>query len=348
MYNIGVITLTPPSPPPSPLSPLSSLLPRIPPPPLLLPLPTCRDIIPEADMPPLKRARFAASPYEFEIGESFAAAASRQPRCTLTRGTKLDLMTALEEVKESVIDMATRHRQDSEEFYTRHQDAQDNRAVLQACMRETRYYRHMAIVTDREAMYARQAWTHSMDRIRESQAEIRVLQAETRALQRDKMPQNKTPMTDVAIKEWIAQDVTDALADYEANRSSRNSDDSHDSRSGERRTKRTTRECALTWWNSHVRTVGHNVAYALPWKTLMKMTTKKFCPRSEIKKLKIEMVSDESDKVEKYTGGLPDSIQGSVMASKPKTLQEAIELTRNLMDQKLLTYAARQAEKRGK
>ncbi|GJY75699.1 putative reverse transcriptase domain-containing protein [Tanacetum coccineum] len=27
---------------------------------------------------------------------------------------------------------------------------------------------------------------------------------------------------------------------------------------------------ALTWWNTHVKTVGHDVAYDIPWKTLMK------------------------------------------------------------------------------
>ncbi|GJV33453.1 hypothetical protein Tco_1393853 [Tanacetum coccineum] len=90
---------------------------------------------------------------------------------------------------------------------------------------------------------------------------------------------------------------------------------------------------ALTWWNSHVRTVGYDAAYGMPWKTLMKMMTENYCPRNEIKKMEIElMVPDGSDKVEKYIGGLPDSIQGSVMASKPKMLQEAIELARSLMD----------------
>ncbi|GJV54619.1 hypothetical protein Tco_1455624 [Tanacetum coccineum] len=74
-------------------------------------------------------------------------------------------------------------------------------------------------------------------------------------------------------------------------------------------------------------TVGHDAAYGMPWKTLMKMMTKNYCQRSEINK----MVPDESDKVEKYTGGLPNSIQGGVMASKPKMLQEAIELARSLM-----------------
>ncbi|GJS84288.1 hypothetical protein Tco_0750829 [Tanacetum coccineum] len=60
------------------------------------------------------------------------------------------------------------------------------------------------------------------------------------------------------------------------------------------------------------------------------------------------MVPDESDKVEKYIGVFHDSIQGSVMASKPKMLQEAIVLARSLMDQKILTYATRQAENKRK
>ncbi|GKC44364.1 hypothetical protein Tco_1062086, partial [Tanacetum coccineum] len=42
---------------------------------------------------------------------------------------------------------------------------------------------------------------------------------------------------------------------------------------------------ALKWWNTHVKTVGHDAAYRMPWKTLMKMMTNKYCPRNEIKKL---------------------------------------------------------------
>ncbi|GJU08089.1 hypothetical protein Tco_1124519 [Tanacetum coccineum] len=45
----------------------------------------------------------------------------------------------------------------------------------------------------------------------------------------------------------------------------------------------------LTWWNSHVKTVGHDAAYGMPWKTLTKMMIFKYCLRSEIKKLEIEI-----------------------------------------------------------
>ncbi|GJR67386.1 putative reverse transcriptase domain-containing protein [Tanacetum coccineum] len=131
----------------------------------------------------------------------------------------------------------------------------------------------------------------------------------------------------------------------------------------------------LMWWNSHVKTVGHDAAYGMPWKTLMKMLTDKYCPRSEIKKLEIEiwnlkvkgtdvvsykqhfqelalmcgrMFPEESDQMEKYVGGLPDMIQGSVMASKLKTMQEAIEFANDLMDQKIRTFTERQAENKRK
>ncbi|GKE40272.1 reverse transcriptase domain-containing protein [Tanacetum coccineum] len=58
--------------------------------------------------------------------------------------------------------------------------------------------------------------------------------------------------------------------------------------------------------------------------------------------------SHNSRSVEKYVGGLPDMIQGSVMASKPKTMQEAIEIANDLMDQKVRTFADHQAENKRK
>nr|GFA06254.1 reverse transcriptase domain-containing protein [Tanacetum cinerariifolium] len=46
---------------------------------------------------------------------------------------------------------------------------------------------------------------------------------------------------------------------------------------------------ALTWWNTYVKTVGHDAAYGMPWKTLMKMMTDNYCPQNEIKKLEMEI-----------------------------------------------------------
>ncbi|GKD83283.1 reverse transcriptase domain-containing protein, partial [Tanacetum coccineum] len=47
------------------------------------------------------------------------------------------------------------------------------------------------------------------------------------------------------------------------------------------------------------------------------------------------MVSNEEDKVERFVGGLPDNIQGNVIAAEPTKLQDAIRIANNLMDQKL-------------
>ncbi|GKE85783.1 hypothetical protein Tco_1559525 [Tanacetum coccineum] len=103
--------------------------------------------------------------------------------------------------------------------------------------------------------------------------------------------------------------------------------------------------------------------------------TDKYCPRGEIKKLEVEMWNhkvkgtdvvsynqrfqelalmcarmfpEESDKIEKYVSGLPDMIHISVMASKPKTMQDAIEFPTELVDKKIHTFAEQQSENKRK
>ncbi|GJY21252.1 reverse transcriptase domain-containing protein, partial [Tanacetum coccineum] len=135
----------------------------------------------------------------------------------------------------------------------------------------------------------------------------------------------------------------------------------------------TLQDNALTWWNSYVKTTTPEVAHAMPWAALKKMMTDKYYPRGEIKKIKTEMWNlkvkgtdvmarrfqqlalmcsrmfpKEVDKIEKYIGGLPDMILGSVKASKSKTMQEVIEFTTELMEDKTHAYAERQAERKRK
>ncbi|GJU76766.1 hypothetical protein Tco_1273836 [Tanacetum coccineum] len=54
------------------------------------------------------------------------------------------------------------------------------------------------------------------------------------------------PMTNAAIKQLIAQGVADALAEIEANKTSKNGDDNHDSGTDSRRTERAARECTYS------------------------------------------------------------------------------------------------------
>nr|GFC08211.1 hypothetical protein [Tanacetum cinerariifolium] len=68
----------------------------------------------------------------------------------------------------------------------------------------------------------------------------------------------------------------------------------------------------------------------------------------ELALLCVRTCPKESDRVERYIGGLPDSIHGSVAASKPKTMQEATKMATGLMDKKICTYAERQAANKRK
>ncbi|GKB89058.1 putative reverse transcriptase domain-containing protein [Tanacetum coccineum] len=85
---------------------------------------------------------------------------------------------------------------------------------------------------------------------------------------------------------------------------------------------------ALIWWNSHMKTVTQDVAYAMDWKALKKMMTIKYWPR-ELALMCERMFHEESEEVEKYVGGLPDMIRGNVMSYQPKTIEKAIEGTNN-------------------
>ncbi|GJV64713.1 putative reverse transcriptase domain-containing protein [Tanacetum coccineum] len=88
----------------------------------------------------------------------------------------------------------------------------------------------------------------------------------------------------------------------------------------------TLQDSALTWWNSHKRTIGVEAAYAMNWVELMRM------------------VLDEEDRVERFIRGLSNNIQGNVIAANLARLQDAICIANQLMDKKLQGYAARSAE----
>nr|GEZ03676.1 hypothetical protein [Tanacetum cinerariifolium] len=49
------------------------------------------------------------------------------------------------------------------------------------------------------------------------------------------------------------------------------------------------RGAALTWWNGHVRNLGHDTSYAMTWEILKKKLTDKYCSKGETKKLEIKL-----------------------------------------------------------
>ncbi|GJR64622.1 hypothetical protein Tco_0010687 [Tanacetum coccineum] len=165
---------------------------------------------------------------------------------------------------------------------------------------------------------------------------------------------NTTSITNAQLQAMINQGVTAALAARDANT---NGVDNHNSRTGARRNKRATCECTypdfmkcqplnfkgtegvvkLTQWIKKMETVtiGNDIAYAMTWTELKKKITDKYYPRTEIKKLEVEL-------------GLPDMIHGSVVTSKPKTMQEATKMAIEVMDKTIRTFVDRQIESKRK
>nr|GEX17454.1 putative reverse transcriptase domain-containing protein [Tanacetum cinerariifolium] len=383
--------------------------------------------IPEADMPPRKKACLTALALGFEIGESSTAGAVRQPgptesnlrRCmveqagygiTDTWDEIVDKMmeiapTTLEGVNERVTELDTTIRQRTDKFEVRFKDAQFDRALLRArvnkLFRDRPDHRRTAMLMDREAMYYHEAWAFSMYKSSAIAAHVRTLKTQVVAL----ITQTTSLQTQLTtalgrIEALIDRGVAAALAERDADKS-QNGDNSNDSGTCGRRQMTTPRECSytdflkcqpmsfqgtkgvvgltrwlkkmqsvfqisnctvtcqvkfasytlqvsvLTWWNSHMRAVGYDVAYAMPWAALKRMITNKYCPR-ELALICNSMFPEESTNVERYISGLPDVIHGSVKASKPQCMQVAIEFATEMMDNKMLTHTERQAKHKRK
>ncbi|GJX42646.1 putative reverse transcriptase domain-containing protein [Tanacetum coccineum] len=118
---------------------------------------------------------------------------------------------------------------------------------------------------------------------------------------------------------------------------------------------------ALTWWNSQVATMGLEAANQIGWTEMRRLMTEEFCPIEEIQRmehelwnLKVkdfditaytkrfhelvqlcpEMVPTERKKIEAYIRGLTDNIKGTIIGSKPTSLNEAVRMAHALMEQK--------------
>nr|GEU44657.1 retrovirus-related Pol polyprotein from transposon 17.6 [Tanacetum cinerariifolium] len=363
-----------------------------------------RTDIPEADMPPRKRACLTTPALGFEIGESSAAGAARQPgpiesdlrRCrvehagygiTDTWDEIVDKLmeiapTTLEGVNERVTELDTTIRQRTDKFEIRFEEAQDDQALLRArvntLFRDRPDHRRTTMLMDKETQL-----TTTLGR-------IEILEA------RDLEPQEGPA-------EAGSRCIAAALAEHDADRS-RNGDNNNDSGTGEGRKMTTPRECsytdflkfqpmsfhgtegvvgltrwiekmesvfqisnctvacqvkfasctlqgsALTWWNSHMRAVGQDIAYAMPWAALKRMITSKYCPRGEIRKLEFEFWNLKVKGLDllNYNHHFQELALMCERMFPEEAAKEAIEFATEMMDKKMLTHAERQAEQKRK
>ncbi|GJU19362.1 putative reverse transcriptase domain-containing protein [Tanacetum coccineum] len=119
--------------------------------------------------------------------------------------------------------------------------------------------------------------------------------------------------------------------------------------------------------------MGIEQANQITWTELKRLLTNKYCPWTKIRKMEEElynlivkgndlkpyvrrfqelttlclnMVPSTEKLLEAFIGGLPRSIEGNVTASKPQTLEEAINiaLSKNFTDHKSLQHILRQKE----
>ncbi|GJU72788.1 putative reverse transcriptase domain-containing protein [Tanacetum coccineum] len=159
----------------------------------------------------------------------------------------------------------------------------------------------------------------------------------------------RSGMTPEAIEELVNRRVEEALAAHEATRAanaleaenqSQNGSDG-DNGNGEKYQVKyatcTLLNSALTWWNSHKRTIGTEAAFSMSWRELMKLMTEVYCPRNEIQKMETELwnLTVKNNDLAAYT----QRFQELTMI-----LQDAVRIANNLMDQKLKGYAVKNAE----
>ncbi|GJS51458.1 hypothetical protein Tco_0624820 [Tanacetum coccineum] len=164
------------TPPPSPLTPLSSPLPQIPSP---TPNSPTHIEIPESCLPLRKRVRFASPTPSREVGESSAAGAARQdrptiaredlygfvdmvdvpPRCLTSReldygitDTWDDLVGAIDEIAPTTVEGVNQRVTDLATIVEEDTTSMDRHV-----------HRRLAVIIEREAKMAREAWGLSMD-----------------------------------------------------------------------------------------------------------------------------------------------------------------------------------------
>nr|GEY13351.1 hypothetical protein [Tanacetum cinerariifolium] len=148
-----------------------------------------------------------------------------------------------------------------------------------------------------------------------------------------------TSVTNAQLEALIKQGVSKALAAHDAGRNT-NGDDSHVSRTDLK--KKMTDKYYLRFemkklefelYNLKVKgtdVIGYNQRF------------------KELALLCVRMFPEESEKIERYVGGLPDMIHESVVASNPKTMQEAIKMATELIDKKIHSFAEHQTETKTK
>ncbi|GKC29319.1 putative reverse transcriptase domain-containing protein [Tanacetum coccineum] len=280
-------------------------------------------------------------------------------------------------LSQRMTDFVTTVRQDKNEIYVRLDDAQDERLLMNGQLnmlrKDRRAHGRTARLMETEARLSREACLQSMDASDITRSKVRALRttmlaqqtkiAGLRVADRTRQAQLvetltllrtlQTQVTELQSQQGPASGPAQPEIPEEADKAEM-ANDNIDSGTGVRKQAlNLIVRCSLPRLHEMKNPIlyGYLRSHRVD---SVRSKTDKYCPRSEIKKLEVKMWNlkdvfpEESDKIEKYVGGLPDMIHGSVMASKPKTMQDAIEFSTELMDNKIRTFAERHSENKRK
>ncbi|GJZ48229.1 reverse transcriptase domain-containing protein [Tanacetum coccineum] len=132
---------------------------------------------------------------------------------------------------------------------------------------------------------------------------------------------------------------------------------------------------ALTWWNSHIHTLGREVAVGMSWDNFKVLTREEFYPSNEMQKLETKLwnhamvgashaaytdrfhelarlvphlVTLKNRRIERYVYGLALQIRGMVAATELSTIQKSVQIAGTLTDEALRNGSTKKnPEKRG-
>nr|GEY57903.1 putative reverse transcriptase domain-containing protein [Tanacetum cinerariifolium] len=183
-------------------------------------------------------------------------------------------------------------------------------------------------IVEEEAYAARGAWAHSIGLSQTVHHELHTLREQVQIMAHMiRQGQNPPPLNTDTPPHHMTPESMQAMIDQALPRNSTNEDGSQNKYCPQEEVKK----LEIEIWNLKVK--GNDVpTYTNHFQELTLICTK--------------FVANENEKIDKYISGLSDSNYGNVKSSKPKTMDETIELTNDLMDQKLRTYTERSDNKK--
>ncbi|GJV32732.1 putative reverse transcriptase domain-containing protein [Tanacetum coccineum] len=256
------------------------------------------------------------------------------------------MMTSIEEVNLRVSYQAQVRKQESKDFYTQLHDARTDRRDIRLEIDVVRGQRTANETELHETHMSRMEWQRqgTEDFAVRQMMRTQVLEARARIDTMEDAGRTHDAMTPESIQ---------AMIDRAIQRNSTQDDGSQSSGGGIRRPVQpysTISGCALKSSVVCYCTLLDNFKIEL-W--ILSHGERCFAllhsaVSQELALMCTKFLADETANIDKYIGGLPDNIHGNVMSARPKTLDFAIELANDLMDQKLHIYAERQNDNKRK